>query len=62
MSSTITIAIFGAVMILSNITTFFLNSRCKHIQICGTCIKCERDVLDQDHLQKSNNNNNPSIP
>jgi len=60
MSSTLTIAIFGVVMIVSNVTTYFLNSRCKYIQLCGNFVRCERDVLDQDHLQKSNEN--PSVP
>ena len=48
-------------MIISNVTTYFLNSRCKHIQLCGSCVKCEREVLDQDHLQKANSTV-PSIP
>jgi len=61
MSSTLTIAIFGVVMIISNVTTYFLNSRCKHIQLCGQCVKCEREVLDQDHLQSANNTNIPTV-
>jgi hypothetical protein len=56
MTATITMIVFGTVILVSNITTYLLNSRCKTIRMCG-CIDCDRDVLDQDHLQKQSKNN-----
>jgi len=58
MSESVILITVIASALLNPLLSYLIHSRCNHIECC--CIKCDREILDENEkkeVQKSNNSN-----